>query len=622
MQVRKFRIVNYKSFRDSGEITLREGLNLFTGKNSAGKTALLQALELRFSYKPHLSLETMPHRGQYFQAASYVDMTIKVTGEELREFTEHLPEVRFTLPVRPAMVGMPFQPNGLNTPENLRGVWDWLHSRPAIEFRFRCQALPDGTASVYSIQSPSHGLYTREELNTTNARSLIRRRDQNGVVSYQLQFVDSDFINEITPALLSRIYRFSAERFGLGDSKFGPTAVLAPDASNLAEVLSTLQPNVDKFADYVALVRKVLPQIEWISVKPRDSDKLRIVIWNHPKESQRDDLAIPLTECGTGIGQVLAILYVAFSSSESRILLIDEPQSFLHPGAARKLVEVLESFPQHQYLISTHSPTVVSAADPKEIIIAAQAGAETKLETESVIGTQSVNRFLREVGAQLSDVFGMDHVIWVEGPTEVLVFGSLLRNALLELPATTIVPIRNTGDLEGKDAKKYLEMYRNLSSNISLMPRTVRFLLDTEARKPEDLQELRNLSGGCVEFLPKRMIENYLLHVPSIVKVINSIPGFVDGEPLTAEQLETFISGEILKVKYWKPFAVPVNPSADNENLHAAEVLAAIFGELSDQRVSFSKTQHGPLIAEAILNSAPEKLAGLKLWLESAFRVS
>jgi len=48
---------------------------------------------------------------------------------------------------------------------------------------------------------------------------------------------------------------------------------------------------------------------------------------------------VPLSESGTGVGQVLAILYVVFTSEYPRTIVIDEPQSFLHPGAVRKLFE-------------------------------------------------------------------------------------------------------------------------------------------------------------------------------------------------------------------------------------------------------------------------------------------
>jgi hypothetical protein len=450
-----------------------------------------------------------------------------------------------------------------------------------------------------------------------NALSLLRQQNVYGEVRFSGQYVDSDLSAAISSGLLARIYRFSAERFGLGDCKFGASDTLAPDARNLAEVLNTLQPNSDSFAAYLALVQRVLPQIKWVSVIPQSSSGLRVMVWNFPKESMRDDLAIPLIECGTGIGQVLSILYVAYFSHQSRVLLIDEPQSFLHPGAARKLIEVLKEFPHHQYIVATHSPTVISAADPKQIIIARQIEGQTELEVADAKVSQNLSQFLIEVGSQLSDVFGMDRVVWVEGPTEVRVFTKLLEKVLQRITATIIVPIRNTGDLEGKDARKFLEMYRNLTNKQSLLPRVVRFLLDRESRSPQELDELKKLGFGSLEFLPSRMIENYFFEPVSILVVLNNIEGFNDGQPVTMENLSKLIEEEILKDKYWAPEPLPTTPSLDNPALNGAALFATIFSILSNRRVRFDKTLHGPKIVEQILETCPEKLDGLKTWLET-----
>jgi len=48
MFISKFQIQNYKSFLDSGEVELKQGINIVTGKNNGGKTALMQALGLTF----------------------------------------------------------------------------------------------------------------------------------------------------------------------------------------------------------------------------------------------------------------------------------------------------------------------------------------------------------------------------------------------------------------------------------------------------------------------------------------------------------------------------------------------------------------------------------------------
>ena len=48
MYLSKFQLVNYKSFRDSGLLEFKPGINIIVGTNNSGKTALLEALLLKF----------------------------------------------------------------------------------------------------------------------------------------------------------------------------------------------------------------------------------------------------------------------------------------------------------------------------------------------------------------------------------------------------------------------------------------------------------------------------------------------------------------------------------------------------------------------------------------------
>ena len=80
---RKFRVSNFKSYRNSPEVELKPGFNIITGQNNAGKTALLEALTFRFGVSPHRSLRTIPAPGVAPEAASSVRATLVLSGQEL-----------------------------------------------------------------------------------------------------------------------------------------------------------------------------------------------------------------------------------------------------------------------------------------------------------------------------------------------------------------------------------------------------------------------------------------------------------------------------------------------------------------------------------------------------------
>src|SRR5262249_27501759 len=102
--------------------------------------------------------------------------------------------------------------------------------------------------------------------------------------------------------LRPRVYLFDAVRVPSSRSPAGSTTQLSSDAANLPEVLSTLQPKPNSFKEYVDQVTKVLPIVKWVDVVPSGTES-EIRIWN-VDPTDKDDLPNPLSECGTGVGQV------------------------------------------------------------------------------------------------------------------------------------------------------------------------------------------------------------------------------------------------------------------------------------------------------------------------------
>jgi putative AbiEii toxin of type IV toxin-antitoxin system len=341
--------------------------------------------------------------------------------------------------------------------------------------------------------------------------------------------MNNEFGVHVLGALPPRIFRFTAERLSVGACPFGTNTYLASNAANLAEVLNCLQQNPVRFTEFNRLVHQILPQVQQVTVRPIPNNSVQIIVWPHDPRSEREDVAIPLDQCGTGIGQVLAILYVAVHSPFPRVILIDEPQSFLHPGAVRKLIEVLASYRQHQFIISTHSPTVISAADPENIIVARLHSGVSTVDQVGSRDNRALESLLSEIGAHLSDLFGADSVLWVEGGTEEICFPLILRRvANKPLMGTAIVGVRRTGDLETKDAARILEIYSSLAASGTLIPSASGFILDRECRTPDQLEDIKRRSKGVVTFLERRMYENYLLNPAAIAHVVNSIKGFRD----------------------------------------------------------------------------------------------
>lgn len=617
MKLKSFQIRNFKCFDDTGLVSLSEGMNVVSGPNNAGKTALLQALELRFEANQHRSIRSMPQKGILVNTASEVEFTVAVTRTEFRAYTKdrnlHLPY--------PDMAHMPeslraaINPQSPYSGESQERFWNWFWDLDGIDFKLTTT----GRSGAFGVPvEPSHGLF-KNQPNQAVITHLWRQVHPSGQVSFSTQNMapSLDLGTQLAPALVALIYRFSAERFARGTSAFGTNTVLEPNALNLAEVLHVLQSsNPEAYADYVAIVQQILPQVKWVSVVPIPNNQLRIDVWVVDKKSKRDDLAIALDESGTGIGQVLAIVYVAYQTADSRVILIDEPQSFLHPGAARKLIEVLKHFSQHQYIISTHSAGVIAAADAEEIMILQNEAGTARIEVASTSDNLAMKSFLSMLGARLSDVFGMDRIIWVEGPTEEKAL-PLLANKLGKSDAgTAIISIRNTGDLVGKDRDKFFDIYSNLTAKASILPREIAFIFDSEERSPEAKADIVRRSKGKAHFLPRRMFENYLLNVDAIHAIVNAIPGFVESGELPREQIASFLDQAITRTDYWKPFPIPESPSLSSPELRGANILSDLFAALSNHRCAFEKTEHSVSLFSWLLENDFAFLSDLVAFME------
>jgi hypothetical protein len=400
-----------------------------------------------------------------------------------------------------------------------------------------------------------------------------------------------EFFGIIGSMLINSIYVFRAERLTVGVSNISAQAELLSDASNLATCLLHLQSLPYRYDQYISLVREILPSVQSASAAPIDINRAEISIWSMDPALDRDDLKIKLPESGTGVGQILAMIYVCLQR-DKKIFVIDEPNSFLHPAASRKLINVLRKY-DHQYIISTHAPEIIAGTDPDRVHLVRWAGGSSGVETIGAKDIVPLRTVLGEVGIRLSDLFGPDSIIWVEGPTEEKCFPLLFEAAKIELPrGASIVALLHTGDFEAKRArgKVAFELYERLSKANALVPPAIAFVFDREGRSEQEIADLERRGTGPVKILPRKMYENYLIDPEAVAQVISAEAG----EPIIAEQ----------KVIEWlrqhggdkKYYRQEWNGELTNEewlkSVDSSKLFSDMFGELTDARYIYRKTTH------------------------------
>jgi NACalpha-BTF3-like transcription factor len=366
----------------------------------------------------------------------------------------------------------------------------------------------------------------------------------------------------------------------------------------------------------------VIPSIKWINASLCDSATVQIKVETFDPKMEREDLAYPLSDCGTGVSQVLAILYVVITSKDPQIIIIDEPQSFLHPGAAKKLIEILKKFSQHQYFIATHSAEIIAAANPSTIVKLLYENGETQASTMNARDIREQRSLLAELGVSLSDVFGADNILWVEGPTEELCFPLILSKLAPELlTGTKIVSIKNTGDLlQKKDnfANVMFDLYERISGGNNLYPPALGFVFDKECLSDSDIEDLKRRRPHPLKFIPRRMYENYLIHPDAIAFVLTQ-EDKKQKQSFTGEKIREWLETNKSNKDYFSKTSTDKdlsNPEWVDKNINAAKLLEALFANLTEPKVYFKKTTDSVILTEWLLENDPDCFAELVDFLQ------
>lgn len=604
MRIQTLEIRNYKGFRDSGPIEFLPGINLVVGKNNAGKSSLLEALSLSFASQPFLSEIAYPFPTSPRNLMSEVEIQIAFSGAELRPL---LLNERSTYDF--------LWPSDANRQDALGALENILVLQ---ELSSSCAKTASDSGQGWQITQRSglKGYTTHDALGTSFRVQPTPDRQSFQLIGNQQQIDPKADVGLRAVQLLSaRIYVFRAARRGADHCSISWSNGLAQDASNLADVLHTLSTNKFAFEEYQKLVQQVFPDLQGISVynAPGNAQEVQVRIWLASQASKRADLAIPLSQCGTGLAQVLAILYVVVSSTLPQVIAIDEPNSFLHPDASRALIRILKNYSIHQYIITTHSAEVISECEPSRLFVLKQIDGETIVTAYGGNDVSALRDALLASGTRLSDVFGYDKVLWVEGPSDAAVFTWLTSKLRITRRDVSILPVRSTGDFEGANIDESVAIHRTLSHADALIPATVGFLFDRELRADTEIEDAMRRKDAFVRFLGKRMLENYFLG-PVVVHGL-----------LLALNPPLAILPTLNEVRSWMEEYAKIGDENDPNKpaiCHGKKMLRAAVSRFSGATHEYNEVIHLPVLARLQLGADKSPLVELTKILEDVHAIA
>ncbi|EOU1119347.1 AAA family ATPase [Clostridium perfringens] len=245
-----------------------------------------------------------------------------------------------------------------------------------------------------------------------------------------------------------------------------------------------------------------------------------------------------ILNCGTGYQSmvILSMLeaYVDISNNKSQyILLIEEPEVYLHPNLQRKMIDTLISISDNnQVIFTSHSPITLSKLSKQQIKLVKKENGVAFVE--DVVPKVVID----ELGIKADDVFANKCIIFVEGKDDKNIFEILINK--IEDGLTNKINIIDVGNC------KQLKFYANaevLINNRFNIPTLIIRDTDTKkssVRKDELIMEiLSNRSGLLDEDIKEKIIES--------IRIIDkySLEGFfiddkllsiIDASPIEIEQ--------------------------------------------------------------------------------------
>lgn len=596
MHVETIAIENYKVFLDRQEIHLAPGFNLLVGSNNSGKTTVLDVLDMNAGLNdPHRSIRTVPKYGGATAPTSRFEVFIRSSYDELRQL------------VGWNQVPLPLSQLALRDPTLAE---THIRQRAASDFPFD---LRFALASGHVIARLAADDFLGGSFDTTVGAAVPAAILQytNPAADPQVTIGAPGGIQAYASNYLSgyqrRVYRFNAQRRPGTDAGAGGDGTLDREATSLPFCINHLQSN-DSHGHRIlcSLLNRIFPSVKWIEA-PNSGGTFRLRCLPCDPSMRRDDLAIPIAKMGTGVGNVIAMLYVVLTAREPQVIAIDEPNAFLHPRALRELLAILESEgSQHQYVMTAHSPDVITAVNLSSMTLLDFDGTATVAKPINEVNLHDLRGHLADLGIRITDLHSRDRVLWVEGQTEELAIPDLLRYACPEIVASTaVLRVERTGTFskKGVDPSEVAKLYARLSTSSALVPPMVCILLDAETRSKEERDRITAESKEVLKFLPRRMLESYCMDADAVAAQLSAL-----GLETTSEAVGAAIVRAIAK-----------HGNVNSSDLPAADVLADVFSDMSGAKIDFRKTRDVPSLLGWLAKHKPAALGELRSFLRMLF---
>ena len=504
--------ITIKNFRgvDALEKFEVSNLNTFVGKNDAGKSAFLRALECFFDEKKFDIKDVF--KGKSDDETTIVELSflpsLEIDGLALdkdrlitikKEFTlvNGKPKLS-TFYLSNDFVDEQYQDLWNKKEQDLNQIISNLGQKPNKSGR--------GKKNILRIEQIKEILQNKERENTYHEigdfLKNIEKTYEIKLPEYSLFDAEQDldvqatnFQSQFKPIIASYFKNVKADT---GEIEKGLRKELHTEFDEIRKFMNKNVPGL----------KKLNPTTEFDWTKSLKKFDLNL-------EFEGQNFDVPISHKGTGFKRLLMVAYFEYLASKKSVLnqifAIEEPETYLHPSAQEDLLNsIIKISEDSQFFLTTHSPVFAGATDGENSILVTKD--ETGISRYSRGKENIIEQIINELGIRpdYNLLKNTKYIIFVEGPDDVL-FLRIATKKLLDKD------LQNDGIACVIGGGSSLSNYADLGLFNEISNKTDNYAVfvdgdngDEPKQKEKEKIKAQCDSDGALFFkLSKREIENY-----------------------------------------------------------------------------------------------------------------
>lgn len=481
MYISKLCIKNYKSFLDSGVIELKEDIFAFIGQNNTGKSAILDSIQVFFPTSKKVITSEDFHKGTnedivievWFKNVDKSYLEANIYKDKINKQNEKINEA-YSLYIKEKTEA------NLKKYEKQKEKLEEIRTKEFYE-AIEKYGIDNEELYVKMVAKKGNRISTKYynkndvELNETDLKKILPQikvipalRDpknestagNNSYLKDLIQMLDEESKTDII---------LNDKRLTYSELNDVLSEETKKRCNDLAEKITSYYNNAVGSKDYKIVIDAT------VNISKGTQYTTTIIDTTTGIENN-------VLNCGTGYQSmiILSILetYVNISQSSTKyILLIEEPEVYLHPSLQRKMIDTLLQISENnQVIFTSHSPITISKLESSNVRLV------EKNNCESRILNVTPKKVIDELGIKHDDILYSKGIIFVEGKDDIDVISELIRK--IDNNMVEKINIIQTHSCNNLKFYANAELLINTNFNVPVL-----ILRDADIEKPDILKD-------------------------------------------------------------------------------------------------------------------------------------